>query len=260
MKVLLTGGAGFIGVGGPAPSAGRAVTTSSCYDRALDAARRHHRPRPGPARPFAGCDAVVHLAAKVGLGVDSADIDDYVRHNDLGTAIVLRAAARPECRGSSTRRRWWSTARAAYSLRAARRRAATAASAADLAAGRFDPPCPRVRSATRARPCSRVRTAGPAQRLRRHQGPRRAAGADLGRETGGRSPRCASTTSTDRACPGDTPYAGVAALFRAAPRTGRPAAGLRRRPAATQLRPRRRRRPRRGRSRAPPTSRAASRR
>lgn len=35
----------------------------------------------------AGCDAVVHLAAKVALGVGIADIDD------LGTAVVLRAAA-----------------------------------------------------------------------------------------------------------------------------------------------------------------------
>ena len=36
---------------------------------------------------------MVHLAAKVGLGVDLDDMDDYVRTNDLGTAIVLRAAA-----------------------------------------------------------------------------------------------------------------------------------------------------------------------
>ena len=36
---------------------------------------------------------MVHLAAKVGLGVDLADIDDYAQHNDFGTAVVLRAAA-----------------------------------------------------------------------------------------------------------------------------------------------------------------------
>ena len=38
-----------------------------------------------------GCDAVCHQAAKVGLGVDFSDVDAYVHHNDLGTAILLRA-------------------------------------------------------------------------------------------------------------------------------------------------------------------------
>ena len=38
-----------------------------------------------------GADAVVHLAAKVGLGVDLDDMDDYVSSNALGTATVLRA-------------------------------------------------------------------------------------------------------------------------------------------------------------------------
>ena len=38
-----------------------------------------------------GADAVVHLAAKVGLGVDLGDMDDYVSSNDLGTAVLLRA-------------------------------------------------------------------------------------------------------------------------------------------------------------------------
>jgi dTDP-L-rhamnose 4-epimerase len=39
----------------------------------------------------AGVDAVSHQAAMVGLGVDFGDVADYVRHNDLGTAMLLRA-------------------------------------------------------------------------------------------------------------------------------------------------------------------------
>jgi dTDP-L-rhamnose 4-epimerase len=39
---------------------------------------------------------VVHLAAKVGLGVDLDEMEDYVSSNDLGTAVVLRAAARQD--------------------------------------------------------------------------------------------------------------------------------------------------------------------
>jgi dTDP-L-rhamnose 4-epimerase len=89
--VLVTGAAGFIGrvVSERLESGGAEVVG---YDRAIDTAdditdlcRVSHAVR--------GCDAVVHLAAKVGLGVGIDDIDDYARNNDLGTAVVLRAAA-----------------------------------------------------------------------------------------------------------------------------------------------------------------------
>ena len=38
-------------------------------------------------------DAVCHQAAMVGLGVDMLDVNDYVRHNDLGTAVLLQRLA-----------------------------------------------------------------------------------------------------------------------------------------------------------------------
>jgi dTDP-L-rhamnose 4-epimerase len=38
----------------------------------------------------AGVGAVCHQASMVGLGADIGDIADYVGHNDLGTAVVLR--------------------------------------------------------------------------------------------------------------------------------------------------------------------------
>ena len=38
-----------------------------------------------------GCEAVSHQAAMVGLGVDFADVGTYCRHNDLGTAGLLGA-------------------------------------------------------------------------------------------------------------------------------------------------------------------------
>jgi dTDP-L-rhamnose 4-epimerase len=41
-----------------------------------------------------GCTAVVHLAAKVGLGVSFEDTEDYVHSNATGTAVVLSAMAR----------------------------------------------------------------------------------------------------------------------------------------------------------------------
>jgi dTDP-L-rhamnose 4-epimerase len=91
VKVLLTGGAGFIGqpTARALCQAGADVTV---FDRALDSGddiTDLERVRPA----VQGCDAVVHLAAKVGLGLGPEDMDDYVRTNDLGTAVVLRAAA-----------------------------------------------------------------------------------------------------------------------------------------------------------------------
>ncbi len=44
-------------------------------------------------RCLEGVDAVCHQAAMVGLGVDFDDIEDYVRNNDVGTAVLLRAMA-----------------------------------------------------------------------------------------------------------------------------------------------------------------------
>lgn len=43
------------------------------------------------ARVLPGTDAVSHQAAKVGLGVDLADVRDYVGANDVGTATMLWA-------------------------------------------------------------------------------------------------------------------------------------------------------------------------
>ena len=46
-----------------------------------------------------GADAVCHQAAKVGLGADFADVRDYVWHNDVGTAVGLWALHQVGFRG-----------------------------------------------------------------------------------------------------------------------------------------------------------------
>ena len=51
------------------------------------------------ARAVEGVTAVCHQASMVGLGADIADIADYVGHNDLGTAQLLRALARRDFGG-----------------------------------------------------------------------------------------------------------------------------------------------------------------
>jgi dTDP-L-rhamnose 4-epimerase len=105
LRILVTGGAGFVGsfVVDELVDAGHDVVVVDLLHPAA------HRERPGylndaatyefadlrdpdvARRAVRGVDAVCHQASMVGLGVDFSDAPDYVAHNDLGTAQLLRA-------------------------------------------------------------------------------------------------------------------------------------------------------------------------
>jgi dTDP-L-rhamnose 4-epimerase len=89
VKVLVTGSAGFIG-----RAVVRQLAKLGHEVECFDAADGHEITDPAAVRAaLRSCDAAIHLAAKVGIEQSFRDIDDYVRVNDLGTAILLRAAA-----------------------------------------------------------------------------------------------------------------------------------------------------------------------
>lgn len=101
MKVLLTGSAGFIGtaIGAALEASGDEVVR---VDVMLVNAHGVSEPPAGTHRLdvrdaaawgdlLAGVDVVCHQAALVGAGVRVGDLPEYAAHNDLGTAALLSA-------------------------------------------------------------------------------------------------------------------------------------------------------------------------
>jgi dTDP-L-rhamnose 4-epimerase len=100
VRILVTGGAGFIGshVADALVAAGHEVRVLDVVDvvamrgasRAeLEYQRGDVRDAGAVRSAAAGVDAVCHQAAMVGLGVNFADTPAYVSHNDTGTAVLL---------------------------------------------------------------------------------------------------------------------------------------------------------------------------
>jgi dTDP-L-rhamnose 4-epimerase len=233
MRVLVTGGAGFIG-------GAICERLAACGDDVvvLDSLTAHEEPPELPdsaelivadvrdaaalERAVEGVDAVCHQAARVGLGVDFDDVSDYVADNDGGTANLLRAL----WRRSFTGRLVVASSMVVYGegryrcpehgdVRAEPRREA------DLAAGRFEPRCPHcgldlawapVREDARLDP----RNVYAATKVQTEH-----LSFLYGRESGARVCALRYHNVYGPRMPRDTPYAGVASIFRSALESGR---------------------------------------
>jgi dTDP-L-rhamnose 4-epimerase len=106
VRVLVTGGAGFIGSHVvDALAAGhevRVLDFSPCPPwtaDGIDVLRADVRDADAVLAAVTGVDAVCHQAAMVGLGVDFSDAPAYVSHNDAGTAVLLAALHEQQFRG-----------------------------------------------------------------------------------------------------------------------------------------------------------------
>jgi dTDP-L-rhamnose 4-epimerase len=231
-RVLVTGGAGFIGgaLVGALASRGDDVVV---LDRVTVAEPER---RPGVRyvtadvrRPAAwldcldGVDVVSHQAARVGLGVDLGDVVDYVADNDAGTAAGLLALHRHGFRGRVV----LASSMVVYGegtyacptcgpVRPGPRRVE------DLDAGRWEPRCPR---------CDRevapdlVDETAPLEPRNVYAATKLHQEHLLGcwaRESGGSAVCLRYHNVYGPGMPRDTPYAGVAAIFRSALLAGRP--------------------------------------
>lgn len=104
VRVLVTGGAGFIGsaIVDQLVERGDEVrvidllhkgahrSEPSYLDERAEYTFGDVRDREAVEGAIRGIDAVCHQASMVGLGVDFGDVSDYVSHNDLGTAVLLQ--------------------------------------------------------------------------------------------------------------------------------------------------------------------------
>ncbi|MFF5185300.1 NAD-dependent epimerase/dehydratase family protein [Streptomyces sp. NPDC000345] len=214
MRVLVTGGAGFIGshvvdalrAGGHEPLV---------YDVRGDPGADVRDPA-AVARALTGVDAVCHQAARVGLGDGVADAAEYVSRNDLGTAVLLAAMA-----GAGVRRLVlagsmvvYGEGRYACPRHGVVRPGPRAAGA--LAAGRFEPPCPRCGADLSP---GRVTEDAPADPRNVYAATKLAQehlAAAWARSTGGSAVSLRYHNVYGPRMPRDTPYAGVASFFRSA--------------------------------------------
>lgn len=109
MRVLLTGGAGFIGghVRDALSARGHDVVAvdlmlASAHGESPEVPegvlRLDVRDAESMERLLAGIDVVCHQAAVVGAGVDADDSPAFASHNDFGTAVLLAAMHRVRCR------------------------------------------------------------------------------------------------------------------------------------------------------------------
>jgi dTDP-L-rhamnose 4-epimerase len=220
VKVLLTGGAGFIGRP-TAQALRRAGIEVSVFDCALDP-RDDITDLDRVCAAVRGCHVVVHLAAKVGLGIDIGDIDDYVRTNDLGTAIVLRAAAVAGVRRLVYASSMVVYGEGAYECPQHGPIAPPPRTPADLSAGRFDPRCPICQDdlipglMPESAPLDPRSTYAATKVHGEHLA------GSWARETNASVAALRFHNVYGPGLPSDTPYAGVAALFRSRLMHGEP--------------------------------------
>jgi len=238
MRILLTGGAGFIGshiADGLAERGHQVVVVDRLHPRA-------HAARPGYLRDdvryleggldpatleaaLVGVEAVCHQAAMVGLGRGFDDVAEYVRDNDLGTAELLAAIHRRPA-SAHPGRLVLASSMVVYGEGAYRcaRHGAVRPGPRDperLAAGRFEPTCTRCGDQLALVPVGEDTPTDPRNvyaATKLHQ--EHLAFASM-REGGPPVTALRYHNVYGPRMPADTPYAGVAAIFRSALEAGR---------------------------------------
>ncbi|MEU1438239.1 NAD-dependent epimerase/dehydratase family protein [Streptomyces sp. NPDC005786] len=230
MRVLVTGGAGFIGseIVRTLVSAGHeavvldALLPSAHGDGAVPPDTGSGfvvadvRDREAVDRALRGIDAVCHQAAMVGLGKDFADAPDYVGCNDLGTAVLLAAMARAGVRNLVLAGSMVVYGEGRYDCRLHGRVRPGPRAEADLAEGRFEPRCPSCGTELVPGLVGEDAPVDPRNVYATTKLTQEHLASSWARATGGRAVSLRYHNVYGPGMPRDTPYAGVASFFRSA--------------------------------------------
>ncbi|WP_369207268.1 NAD-dependent epimerase/dehydratase family protein [Streptomyces sp. PU-14G] len=233
MRVLVTGGAGFIGshIVDALTEAGHEVVV---LDALLPSAHEERGALPLTTVPDARClvgdvrdpgtvadalrgvDAVCHQAAMVGLGKDFSDAPAYVSCNDHGTAVLLSAMEAAGVRSLVLAGSMVVYGEGRYvcdehgTVRPGPR------AVPDLRAGRFEPPCPECGAALRPGLVGEDAPPDPRNTYAATKLAQEHLAAAWARASGGRAVSLRYHNVYGPGMPRDTPYAGVASFFRSA--------------------------------------------
>ena len=234
MRVLVTGAAGFIGshIAETMRAAGHEVRGLDSLTPAVHNGRPEHvrgelvvgdvRDPAVVNEALAGMDAVCHQAALVGLGVDLSDLPAYADVNVTGTAVLLEAMGRhgiPRLVFASSMVVY---GEGAYDCAAHGRVRPLPRHPGDLAAGCFEPRCPEC-----AQPLSTTTVAedaplDPRNAYAASKVAQEHLAASWARLTGGAAVGLRYHNVYGPRMPRDTPYSGVAAIFRSCLENGVP--------------------------------------
>ncbi|MEU4836335.1 NAD-dependent epimerase/dehydratase family protein [Streptosporangium sp. NPDC023615] len=217
MRVMVTGSAGFIGshVAEAFRAAGHEVS-------GLDLRTGDDLRDPSVLdRLLPGADLVVHQAAKVGLGVDVADLPDYASVNVYGTAVLLAAMARHDIGRLVLASSMVVYGEGAYGCAEHGPVRPGPRSEADLGRGRFEPSCPRCGTPLNPATIGEDAPADPRNAYATTKLAQEHLAANWARETGGRAAALRYHNVYGPRMPRDTPYSGVAAVFRSLLEAGR---------------------------------------
>ncbi|MEV6633741.1 NAD-dependent epimerase/dehydratase family protein [Actinoplanes sp. NPDC051470] len=236
VHVLVTGGAGFIGshvvtallaeghdvtvIDSGNPAAHRAPLPADVAGvpvRQVDV-----RDRAAVAAALTGVDAVVHQAAMVGLGVDLDDLPDYVGCNDLGTAVLLAEMARAGVRRLVLASSMVVYGEGAYTCPRHGPVRPPARDRSDLDAGRFETACPRCHADLASEQVDEDAPLDPRSVYAATKVAQEHLSAAWARQSGGAVTALRYHNVYGPGMPRDTPYSGVAAIFRSALQAGRP--------------------------------------
>jgi dTDP-L-rhamnose 4-epimerase len=230
VRILVTGGAGFIG-----SAVVRALGAAGHDLRILDAGlpQAHVAGLPETvagvpveigdvrdpvvvAKALGGVDAVCHQAAKVGLGVDLDDLPAYASCNDVGTAVLLAEMARTRVRALVLAGSMVVYGEGRYHCPEHGLVAAAPRSENALRQGRFEPPCPRCGADLTPGLVPEDAVTDPRNGYAITKLVQEQLARVWAREVGGAVTVLRYHNVYGPGMPRDTPYAGVASIFRSA--------------------------------------------